>query len=125
MADTLPTTWTADAHTLAKHAIRPRCLEAWFPILSYQASALARKHGTPDREILFVDGFAGPGEYTGGEDGSPVIALKAAMGHSAKFPMPVRMLFIEQRPDRFQNLQRVLAPHLARSSESPNFHAAD
>ena len=29
-------------------------------------------------EILYIDGFAGPGEYEGGEPGSPIIALETA-----------------------------------------------
>ena len=125
MADTLPTTWPADPHTRAKHAILRRYLEAWFPILSRQASALARRsRKTSNREILFIDGFAGPGEYTNGEEGSPVIALNAALNHEASFPIPVRMLFVEQRPDRFEHLQRVLAPHLARVSHSANIREA-
>src|SRR6266446_2858127 len=106
MPDALPTTWAADPHTLAKHAILRRYLQAWFPILTQQASALARQFGkAPNREVLFIDGFAGPGEYTNGKEGSPVIALKAALNHAIAFPIPVRMMFIEERPDRFQHLQ--------------------
>ena len=30
-------------------------------------------------EILYIDGFAGPGEYEGGEAGSPIIALDTAL----------------------------------------------
>src|SRR5437016_1710637 len=72
MADTLPTTWPADPHTLAKHAILQRYLQAWFPILTRQASSLAHQYkSAPRREILFIDGFAGPGEYTNGKEGSP------------------------------------------------------
>src|ERR1700676_263902 len=100
MSDTLPTTWHADPHTLAKHAILQRYLQAWFPILSRQASALSRKYrDVLSREILFIDGFAGPGEYTNGKEGSPVIALKAALDHAISFPIPVRMLFVEERTD--------------------------
>jgi three-Cys-motif partner protein len=126
MADTLPTTWAADAHTLAKHAILRRYLEAWFPILTRQASSFARQYGTaPGREILFVDAFAGPGEYTNGNEGSPVIALKAAIDHAAAFPVPVRMLFIEEREDRYRHLQAILAPHIARAVHSRNVRAVE
>jgi three-Cys-motif partner protein len=126
MADTLPTTWAADPHTLAKHAILQRYLQAWFPILSRQASTLARKYGiTPSREILFIDGFAGPGEYTNGKDGSPLIALRAAVDHAVSFPLPIRMLFIEARQDRFEHLQKLLVPHLVRARQSNNIRAVD
>jgi three-Cys-motif partner protein len=126
MADTLPTTWHADPHTLAKHAILQRYLQAWFPILTRQASALARQYrNAGSREILFIDGFAGPGEYTNGKEGSPIIALKAALDHPISFPIPVRMLFIEERKDRFEHLQKVLAPHLARAHQSSNIRAVE
>jgi hypothetical protein len=38
---------------------------------------MARHNG----RILFVDGFAGPGRYLDGEDGSPLIALKTLLDH--------------------------------------------
>jgi three-Cys-motif partner protein len=126
MADTLPTTWPAEPHTLAKHAILDRYLKAWFPILSRQAATIARLTGNSSkREILFIDGFAGPGEYTTGERGSPVIALESAANHSASFPIPVRMLFIESRPDRFAHLTSVLSPHISRIGNSKNIHAVE
>lgn len=64
-----PTTWHAEPHTIAKIAILEGYLRAWFPIFG-------RTRGGFD--LLFVDGFAGPGSYTNPVDGSPVIALRAA-----------------------------------------------
>src|SRR5262245_21700943 len=126
MADTLPTTWHAEPHTLAKHAILQRYLEAWFPILTQQASNLSQQHASvPEREILFIDGFAGPGEYVNGYDGSPLIALKAALEHPISFPIPVRMLFIEERDDRFRYLQGVLGRYLTTHNQSNNVRAID
>src|SRR5262245_2166548 len=126
MADTLPTTWAAEPHTLAKHAILRRYLDAWFPILSRQVAMLRRKTTSlVAREILFIDGFAGPGEYTNGKEGSPVIALNAANNHVASFPIPVRMIFIEARKDRFEHLQKVLVPHLDRARQLRNIRAVE
>lgn len=126
MTDTLPTVWQAEPHTLVKHAILRRYLDAWLPILTQQARLLRQQYGSlGSREILFVDGFAGPGKYTGGEPGSPVIALDAAITHKIAFPMPVRLLFVEQREDRFKSLQEVLAPKLAEAAKSQNIHAVD
>jgi three-Cys-motif partner protein len=45
-------------------------LTAYFAILGSRAEA--------SREILYVDGFAGPNEYTDHPDGSPTVAVKAA-----------------------------------------------
>ena len=56
--------------------------------------------------ILFVDGFAGPGEYAGGELGSPLIALKALEDHSYREEMKgdVKFIFIEQEDERASHL---------------------
>ncbi len=54
--------------------------------------------------ILFMDGFAGPGRYSKGEDGSPIIALKALLDHPHfQTPRPrqeVVFFFIEVEEDR-------------------------
>lgn len=57
-------------HTEAKHDILRYHLGAWFPILG-RSSGLLR----------YIDGFAGPGEYDGGEPGSPIVALLAVSEH--------------------------------------------
>jgi len=115
-SDTLPTVWPADPHTLAKHRILSNYLKAWMPIL-------ANSRNVPDGkppEILFIDGFAGPGVYEGGEDGSPVIALKTALDHSRSFSVPVSFLFIEQDDERFARLVSALEGLKPRIEESPN-----
>src|SRR5437868_3544213 len=66
VADPDETLWPLEPHTLGKHLVLRAYLDAWLPIM-------ARWNG----RILFIDGFAGPGEYSTGEDGSPIIALKA------------------------------------------------
>ncbi len=60
-----------------------------------------------------------------GEPGSPVVALKAALDHSALFPVPVRMLFIEQRQDRYEHLNHVLAPYLEAATRSLNVRGVE
>jgi three-Cys-motif partner protein len=67
---------------------------------------MARYNG----RIIFIDGFAGPGRYSGGEEGSPIIALKALLEHRY-FKQPQRerevvLLFIEQDQARTAALQR-------------------
>lgn len=105
MVDDLPTVWQAQAHTLAKHEILKKYLEAWMPIVTHQVAARPREAPY----ILYVDGFAGPGLYKKGEPGSPIVALKAALKHTQRFPIPVRFLFIEQNEERLDSLNRVLA----------------
>jgi three-Cys-motif partner protein len=76
------TLWEMDDHTLGKHAVLEAYLKAWLPIMGI----------TQDR-ILFVDGFAGPGEYKGGEVGSPVIAMRALADHSGKGLIKAKVIF--------------------------------
>jgi len=104
MTDPFPTLLPITPHTQAKHKILRLYLEAWIAILSRQSS----KVGGRGKEILFVDGFAGPGIYETGEPGSPIIAISAALSHGEDLPVPVRFLFIEQREDRHRSLQTEL-----------------
>ena len=58
--DPLDTLWELDPHTLGKHLVLRAYLDAWLPVM-----------GSWQGRLLFIDGFAGPGEYEGGEEGSP------------------------------------------------------
>lgn len=95
------TVWPLEPHTAAKHSILRRYLQAYFPKLS-----------SAQNRIVFIDGFAGPGEYEGGEPGSPVIALDALTQHK-HFPnmsgCEFVFLFIEENRPRFEMLQATLA----------------
>jgi len=70
MSKITETIWPIEPHTEAKLAILRKYLDAWIPILARW-----------NQQILYVDGFAGPGEYVGKDglpkDGSPLIAIKA------------------------------------------------
>jgi len=60
-------------------------------------------------EILYIDGFAGPGEYEGGEAGSPIIALDTALGFQPPLTAKVHFLFVEERSDRADHLRKQVA----------------
>lgn len=112
MSDTLPTIWEASAHTFAKHRILETYLKAWIPIMSRQS------HRMSGAGLLFVDGFAGPGRYAGGEDGSPVIAMELVLNHSHDFPIPISFLFIEERNERHAVLQNIVEEYRKRTDQS-------
>ena len=95
MTDNLPTVWEAEPHTLAKHGILRTYLEAWTAILSNA------RFGT---ELLFVDGFAGPGEYLLGEPGSPIVALNSILNHDRTLLKKIRLRFIEKDRERHAHL---------------------
>ncbi len=103
-------TWSMDDHTHAKHVILRKYLDAWFPIMvSFN-----------DR-LLLIDGFAGPGEYEGGEIGSPLVMIDALLQHSY---VPVRQkevifLFVEKDPARLQYLHQLLQQREERGDFPP------
>ena len=96
--------WEAPEHTLAKIAILRAYLQAWFTILGK----------TVPRDMLYIDGFAGPGSYAGDRDGSPIVAVKAAHaahGFAGKDwrAKTIRMVFVESDKQRFETLRMQLA----------------
>jgi three-Cys-motif partner protein len=97
MAGERETIWAIDPHTQKKHTILRRYWEAWLPIMA-----------SWNTRILYIDGFAGPGRYKGGEDGSPLIVLKAARDHTYKHEAEVVFLFIERDKARADHLKQTI-----------------
>lgn len=61
--------------------------------------------------MVYIDGFAGPGRYSGGEDGSPVIALRAALRLQNAPTAPkvtAIFLFVEKDRNRADMLQAIV-----------------
>lgn len=96
--------WDIEPHTEAKHDILRRYLGAWFPIMAYLVGAGGR--------LVYVDGFAGPGRYRGGQEGSPVIAVNALIQHklwsSRLQSRNYTFLFIEADQRRAESLRHLL-----------------
>lgn len=65
MAKPHETVWEMELHTQAEHDILRGYLVAWLPIMAKYNSRL-----------VYVDGFAGPGVYTDGSPGSPIIVYE-------------------------------------------------
>jgi len=89
------TIWKIDPHTEAKHEILKKYLNAWLPIMSRY-----------NDKILYIDGFAGPGEYIGGKDGSPVIALKSIINRKIPIKSKIALYFIEADIKRCEYLKQ-------------------
>jgi three-Cys-motif partner protein len=99
MATPRQTIWELEPHTRAKHEILRRYLQAWMVILSQGRFP----------EILYVDGFAGPGEYSGGQAGSPIIALDTALAYRPPLRAKIHFLFVEKAADRADHLRDLIA----------------
>ena len=85
-------------HTEAKHDILTFHLGAWFPIL-----------GRSFNRLQFIDGFSGPGQYLGGEPGSPILALNTVERHRyfsefARAGKTIDFLFVEKEPRFYASL---------------------
>jgi three-Cys-motif partner protein len=79
------TVWDIDPHTQSKHDILRHYLNRWLPIL-----------GKRSQTMNYIDAFAGPGVYKGGQPGSPVIAIETARAHTMRPKGRVNFLFIEK-----------------------------
>ena len=90
--------WERKPHTGAKHenpAKTSRCIGS--PLTSW------------NERVGFIDGFAGPGEYLGGEPGSPAIALKAAISHASDMShAKLLFFFVESVRARYEHLNGLL-----------------
>lgn len=98
------TLWDAPAHTIAKIEILRGYLQVWFSVLGRQGL-----------DVWFIDGFAGPGEYSNYPDGSPVAALRAAdaalESAGGSIAGRIHCVFMEENRKRFENLSARLEKH--------------
>lgn len=103
------TLWDFDPHTMAKHKILKRYIEAWAPILTQGSNG----------RIVYVDGFAGPGEDSKKQyPGSPLIAIDSINNHRLRsnFKSEIVLWFIEERKDRANYLDSLI------KSKYPKLH---
>ena len=97
--------WPAPPHTLAKISILKAYLSRWFEILGRSKSR---------QNLWYIDGFAGPGEYTNSPTGSPVAAItsvnEALQSVGGQWRAgEVHCVFIEENPERFAHLKNKLS----------------
>lgn len=97
MSKPIGTVWDLEPHTAKKHEILRRYFEAWLPIMA-----------SWNGRVVYIDGFAGPGKYSMGEDGSPVVVLKAARDHTYPLKAELVCIFVENDPERHTHLKNVL-----------------
>lgn len=111
----VPEDWSIKPHTQAKHAILKSYLGAWFAIMAQSGF---------ETRFVFLDGFAGRGRYSGGEPGSPLIALDVLVNHVmfARWGKKTfTFLFVEENQDNYESLDSELAAYWsARGGQPPN-----
>jgi three-Cys-motif partner protein len=104
--------WPLEPATAAKHRLYQGYFDAWWPILLQPA----RSNGWSNPRVTFLDAFAGPGRYEGGEEGSPLFTLRQLLNHPLAHrmglsPERVRLVFVEKRRDRYEHLVGELEEH--------------
>jgi three-Cys-motif partner protein len=97
MAKPVGTVWNLEPHTAKKHEILRRYFEAWLPIMA-----------SWNGRVVYIDGFAGPGQYSLGEDGSPILVLKAARDHAYPIRGELVCIFVEDDLERYKHLKNLL-----------------
>ncbi len=100
MANIDDTIWSLEPHTEMKHTILRKYLNAWIPILTSAGS-----------DLIYIDGFAGPGEYKNKEPGSPFIALDSLKKQVVDIKHKVHFIFIEKEKERCDHLQKILSQY--------------
>lgn len=78
-------------------------------IIDQYATPFASKTGSRsiDNRVAFIDGYAGPGRYDDGEEGSGAMLLRKAH-ELARFPRKLELHFVEQDPDTVAQLRKVV-----------------
>lgn len=96
-----PVPWPLAEHTAAKHDIYRTYLAKWFPIL------LAKKK-KPFPSVTYVEGFAGPGIYVGGQPGSPILAIRALVNEVPPDRGVAKFVFVDDDPRCIELLRQQL-----------------
>jgi len=96
--------WPAEPHTLAKIEIVRRYVYLWFSILASHSA----------KRLVYIDGFAGPGEYRNSHEGSPVAALVAAKQALERPGSGLKskeccFLFVEKRKEFADHLRQLIS----------------
>jgi three-Cys-motif partner protein len=113
MPEPRSTIWPLDEHSRGKHLVLKNYLGAWFPII-----------GSKFGRFLFIDGFAGPGAYEGGEPGSPIVALDTYLDHRHRrlIKGEAVFVFIERREDRAAHLNSLIVARRERIPDTCKVH---
>jgi three-Cys-motif partner protein len=105
------------AAAVLKHAILRRYLHVY-----------VAKTGTyaPGRRVVYFDGYAGPGRYDDGTDGSPLIAAGVARSVAAlRSPRQLDLFLVEKDPDAVKQLRQVMAAEGKDLGVEPAIHEGD
>ncbi len=88
-----------DSFRRVKHKLIRTYLEGWFPKLGFQSG-----------RVVYLDTHAGRGSYAGNKPGSPIVALRTLLGHTARERLldnaEFRFVFLEKDERNVSKLER-------------------
>lgn len=95
-------------------------------IIDQYATPFASKTGrySTGGRVAFIDGYAGPGRYEDGEEGSGAMLLRKAH-ELAALPRQVELHFVEQEPETVAKLREVVAAEGADLDPQPTVTDGD
>ena len=96
LADDDPKKWEYSVHCYVKHKLFEKYFQKWSIIL-----------GRTFSKIGYFDGFAGRGVYEGGEEGSPLLALKV-LESNKKYYDSCLCVFVEKVNENYKVLSDLL-----------------
>jgi three-Cys-motif partner protein len=103
--------WECKPHTLAKHKILQRYLEAWYPIFMQESWCTS---------ATYAEGFAGSGVYKDGHPGSPVIAADVFLERRHLLAgKTINMVLVDADKRRLQRLRYEMGIALNRNGNPP------
>lgn len=107
--------WPLEEHTEAKHRLYRRYLDAWWPIM-LQQEWITR--------VTYLEAFAGPGEYVGGDPGSPIYALRSLLNHKQRSTMNIHrdrvtLIFMEKDKARAAHLEGLIVKEFGPFDQLP------
>ncbi|MEL6349282.1 MAG: three-Cys-motif partner protein TcmP, partial [Myxococcota bacterium] len=90
-----------------KHGLIRKYLQGWFPKLGLKKEVTG---------LIYVDTHAGRGRHSGGQEGSPLVALNTILNHdhitqilARKRLQNVSMVFIERDAENYEALRQELS----------------
>ena len=121
-----PVCWPREEHAKAKHELLKAFFNKW---VSVHSSYFAKQPG--GGLVRIYDGFAGPGVYSGGEPGSPLIIMRALCTNTNLFQgwkevrydlhfvekKPARAAMLQSKLDEFEEAMREPRPRLERQRQ--------
>jgi hypothetical protein len=87
-------------------------------LTEYLPNYLQKVARNPGKPIVVVDGFAGPGRFGDGQEGSPVLIARTIEHAAPRMPKPASAFFIEKHDELHERLVKNTSPGFTEKVQS-------